>query len=140
MKKDVFCFLIDDDADDRDIFLMALQEVDPSIRFGFATNGREGIDILKEKKGDLPDYIFLDLNMQVMDGRECLKELKKTASVADVPVIIYSTTLNENIIYETLNLGAFDHIEKPTRLAILKDYLKRVISPLLRAGTSQSTI
>jgi CheY-like chemotaxis protein len=133
MKKDIFCFLIDDDADDRDIFLMALGEIDADIRFDYAINGKEGIEKLKNKKEDLPDFIFLDLNMQVMDGRECLRELKKIATVADIPVIIYSTTLNENIIYETLNMGAFDHIEKPTKIGVLKDYLKRVISPLLTA-------
>jgi CheY-like chemotaxis protein len=134
MKKDVFCFLIDDDADDRDIFAMALEQIDPSIKFEYAMSGKEGIEKLKEKKGHfLPDYIFLDLNMQIMDGKECLQELKKIAHVADIPVIIYSTTLNENVIYDTLQMGAFDHIEKPSKLGTLKYYLNRVISPLLTA-------
>lgn len=131
MKKNIFCFLIDDDADDRDIFLMALNEVSPTIKFDYAINGKDGISKLKTMTENLPDYVFLDLNMQVMDGRECLSELKKIAKVADVPVIIYSTTLNENIIYETLKLGAFDHIEKPTQLSMLKNYLKRVLAPLM---------
>jgi len=133
MKKDVFCFLIDDDADDRDIFLMALGEIDKQIKFDYAVNGRDGIDKLKSKMNRLPDFIFLDLNMQVMDGRECLTELKKIARVADIPVIIYSTTLNEKVIYDTLRLGAFDHIEKPTQINMLKQYLNRIIKPLLPA-------
>ena len=131
MKKDIFCFLIDDDADDRDIFEMALEEIDPSVKFDYAINGKDGIEKLRTRTETLPDFIFLDLNMQIMDGRECLQELKKIAKVADVPVIIYSTTLNENIIYETLKLGAFDHIEKPTTIGMLKEYLNRVISPSL---------
>lgn len=131
MKKTIFCFLIDDDSDDRDIFLMALNQFNPSVKFDYAENGRQGIEKLKSDLTELPDYIFLDLNMQVMDGRECLKELKKIARVADIPVIIYSTTLNEKIIYETLQLGAFDHIEKPTQLSTLTNYLHRVFTPLM---------
>ena len=133
MKKNIYCFLIDDDADDRDIFLMALREIDENIEFDYAVNGKDGIEKLSIKGVKLPDYIFLDLNMQVMDGRECLTELKKIASVADIPVIIYSTTLNEKVIYDTLNLGAFDHIEKPTQISTLKQYLTRILSPLLTA-------
>jgi len=133
MKKDIFCFLIDDDADDRDIFLMALGEIDQNIQFDYAINGKEGLEKLKAKGTKLPDYIFLDLNMQVMDGRECLVELKKIARVADIPVIIYSTTLNEKVIYDTLKLGAFDHIEKPTELNILKQYLHRILLPRIGA-------
>lgn len=126
MRDNLFCLLIDDDAEDRDIFLMALNRLDASIELDYAVNGQEGIKRLKSYRSRLPDYIFLDLNMQVMNGRECLVEIKKIPEICEIPVIIYSTTLNEKIIYETLQLGAFDHIEKPTRMADLDIYLKRV--------------
>ncbi|HOZ87046.1 MAG TPA: response regulator, partial [Bacteroidia bacterium] len=74
-----------------------------------------------------PDYIFLDLNMQVMNGKECLTEIKKIPEISEIPVIIYSTSLNEKTVYETLLLGAFDHIEKPTRTIELDEYLRRVL-------------
>lgn len=126
MKQTLFCLLIDDDEDDRDIFLMALKRVDSSIELDYAVNGAEGIKRLKSYRSRLPDYIFLDLNMQIMNGKECLTEIKKIPDICEIPVIIYSTTLNEKIIYETLLLGAFDHIEKPSKMEMLDRYLRRI--------------
>ncbi len=126
MTKDVFCLLIDDDPDDRDIFLMAIERLDISLELDYADNGPDGLKKLNAYSVRLPDYIFLDMNMQIMNGKECLIEIKKIAKVAEVPVIIYSTSLNETIIYETLELGAFDHIQKPTELDTLGRYLRRI--------------
>jgi FixJ family two-component response regulator len=65
--------------------------------------------------------------MQPVDGKECLTKLKKMAHLAEVPVIIYSTRLDEKLIYDTLQMGAFDHIEKPSERGTLINYLKRVL-------------
>ncbi|MES2681406.1 MAG: response regulator [Bacteroidota bacterium] len=126
MKHHLFCLLIDDDEEDRDIFLMALNRLDPTIDLDYAVNGEEALKRLKSYRSRLPDYIFLDLNMQVMNGKECLTEIKKLPEISEIPVIIYSTSLNEKTIYDTLLLGAFDHIEKPTRVGALDEYLRRV--------------
>ena len=126
MKHTLFCLLIDDDEDDRDIFLMAVNRVDKSIELDYAINGKEAIKRLKSYRSKLPNYIFLDLNMQIMNGKECLTEIKKLPDISEIPVIIYSTTLNEKIIYETLQLGAFDHIEKPPKMEVLDHYLRRL--------------
>lgn len=125
-KKDTYCFLIDDDEDDRKIFEIALNKISPEIKFGYANGGQDAIAQLKSCDR-VPDFIFLDLNMPIMSGSECLVELKKTASVAEVPVIIYSTTITEKIIYDTLHDGAFDHIEKPSKIETLVKYLKRIL-------------
>ncbi|MBA2611330.1 MAG: response regulator [Bacteroidetes bacterium] len=126
MKKNIYCFLIDDDDDDRRIFGMALEKIDKDIEFGYAPSG---IDAIKQLNADkkIPDFIFLDLNMPLMTGVECLIELKKMSKLSETPVIIYSTTINESIIYDTLRDGAFDHIEKPSRIETLVKYLKRVL-------------
>lgn len=124
-KKDIFCFLIDDDEDDRTIFEIAVNKISPDIKFGYAKSGPDAIEQLKNCKR-VPDFIFLDLNMPIMSGNECLIELKKTVCVAEVPVIIYSTTITEKIIYDTLHDGAFDHIEKPSKIEKLVMYLKRI--------------
>lgn len=126
MKKKLFCLLIDDDPDDRDIFLMAIRDLGIPYDFDYASNGTKGIQKLKSYTNKLPDYIFLDLNMHHMNGKECLVEIKKIPPVSEIPVIIYSSTLNEDIIYETLQLGAFDHIQKPNDLNALGNYLKRI--------------
>lgn len=126
MKKKLFCLLIDDDPDDRDIFSMAISRLPLPVKLDWAGNGLEALQKLNSYAGVLPDFIFLDLNMHIMNGKECLAEIKKISKVSEIPVIIYSTTLNEQIIYDTLQLGAFDHIEKPTNLDTLNKYLCRI--------------
>ena len=125
MKKNTYCFLIDDDEDDRNIFGIALDKINEKIEYGYAKSGLEAIEKLKTWD-HVPDFIFLDLNMPVMNGIECLVELKKIANIAEVPIIIYSTTITEKIIYDTLRDGAFDHIEKPSKIDTLVKYLKRI--------------
>jgi CheY-like chemotaxis protein len=95
----------DDDAEDRSIFLEAVRETFPRATFISATNGEEVIAILK-KGGKLPDYIFLDINMPLMGGVECLTLLKSHREFKNLDVIVYSTTTNEKEISTVIRLGA----------------------------------
>jgi CheY-like chemotaxis protein len=70
----------DDDKDDRDLLSEALEQIDPSISCITAHDGKEALSILQENR-TLPDYIFLDVNMPVMDGKKCLTELKKNSKL-----------------------------------------------------------
>jgi CheY-like chemotaxis protein len=110
------CFLIDDDVDDQEIFIMALDQL-LDIRFHctVASNGNEALQKLK-RESVLPDYIFLDLNMPRMNGKECLKELKKNERLRNIPVIIYTTSSSRADMEDTLKLGAAGFITKPFSL------------------------
>lgn len=130
MKKPIHCLLIDDDADDRDFFNLALQEIDKSINFHYSPTAMDAIEKLKSGEYK-PDYIFLDLNMMPVNGLECLQEIKKIAKAVDIPVIIYSTSINEKIKYETLEAGAFDHFEKPSTVQHLVEYLNRIFQAVV---------
>src|SRR6266487_683666 len=93
--------LADDDADDQQLFKEALNEIDKSIRCLTASSGEEALNKLKTDLKQLPDYIFLDLNMPRMNGLECLVEIKKTNTLKHIPVIIYSTSSAEKDVEET---------------------------------------
>ena len=69
--------IIDDDQDDRDFFFEALIEVDRTTDFFAAPNGIEAIKFLKHPDTNPPDLIFLDLNMPLMNGFQCLQEIRK---------------------------------------------------------------
>lgn len=125
MKKERVCFLIDDDFDDQEIFSLALEQVDPSFTFVAAASGSEALVMLADKKLSVPDYIFLDLNMPRMNGKECLKEIKKFDHLRHIPVVIYSTSSMKNDIVETSVLGAADFIIKPFNMSDLIDELNR---------------
>jgi CheY-like chemotaxis protein len=102
----------DDDNDDRELMSEALHKIDPSISFLTANDGQNALDLLNESN-DLPDYIFLDVNMPVMDGKKCLVELKKDERLRDIPVVIYSTTMDNSEIKQLYSLGASSFIHKP---------------------------
>jgi CheY-like chemotaxis protein len=99
----------DDDKDDRDLLAEALEQIDPSISCITAHDGKEALNILQENK-TLPDYIFLDVNMPVMDGKKCLTELKKDSKLKNIPVIIFSTTTNTQEILHLFQLGASEFL------------------------------
>ena len=68
-------FLADDDQDDTELFREALYDINPSIEFNFASNGKELVPKLQMSKHE-PQIIFLDINMPGMNGWECLEVLR----------------------------------------------------------------
>ena len=63
---------VDDDKDDLDLLSEAIREVSPDFDFVTAHNGVEALALLNSDFFDLPAYIFLDINMPLMDGLACL--------------------------------------------------------------------
>jgi CheY-like chemotaxis protein len=114
------CFIIDDDPDDREIFAMALDSIG-GLQCEMAANGIQALE--KLKTGEIPSYIFLDLNMPLMSGKDCLVEMNRIPQLKHVPIIIYSTSSENRDIKETKELGAFDYIVKPTSLTELVSIL-----------------
>jgi CheY-like chemotaxis protein len=122
MKDHKICFLVDDDEDDQEIFKMALKEMNMNISCVSAYSGNEAIKKLKNGKF-IPQYIFLDLNMPRMNGKQCLTEIKKMTHLERIPVFIYSTSSDNLVIAETKQLGATDYIIKPSSVGLLTSEL-----------------
>ena len=121
-------FIVDDDVDDQELFIEAVNEVDKSIECISASNCEEALQILKSGKIALPDVIFLDLNMPRQNGKQCLVELKKTAHLSKIPVIIYTTSSEKRDIDETTRLGAAHFLTKPNKFDELCKALSFVLS------------
>lgn len=124
--------LVDDDNDDAELFCDGLIAADPDINCHAANNGKVALDLLK--RIDLPELIFLDLNMPVMNGWECLKMLKSDDRYQNIPVLMYSTSSNQREVDMAEQSGAAGFITKPDDFKELKKILKTV-SDRLRAGT-----
>ncbi len=105
MRTHKILMIVDDDEDDRFFFRSAIRKNNPTFECIEAKNGDDALIQLRKAK-DLPDFIFLDLNMPKMDGRECLIELKKDKTLKKIPVIIYSTSDYKVDIKLTKELGA----------------------------------
>ena len=125
MKQKLSCLLIDDDRDDQEIFKLALHDVNEEVFCLTADDGIKGLQMLQTDGEFVPSYIFLDLNMPRMTGKDCLSAIKSNPSLAGIPVVIYSTSSDPKDIQDTKALGAADYVVKQYSIASLKEILRR---------------
>lgn len=83
---------VEDDLDDIDMFKYIVHRIDSSITITNVRNGEEALEFLN-KSVNLPDIIFLDINMPIMDGLSCLKSIKASHRLKCIPVVMYSTCI-----------------------------------------------
>jgi CheY-like chemotaxis protein len=122
--------IVDDDNDDREMFCEALElEVPGSICY-HAPNGRRAIIALDNEEIDLPDLIFLDINMPVMNGWQCLAKLKQAEAYQNIPVIMYSTSSYPEDVEKAQRLKALCFFSKPSNFKELKQSLALVVEHL----------
>jgi CheY-like chemotaxis protein len=121
----MFILVVDDDQEDLELFREALDHIDPSILCIEAYNGLQALKVL-QRDSLLPDIIFLDINMPVMGGLECLNKIKTDATFKEIPVIMYSTTSQESQIAACTKLGA-QFLTKPSSYSELITSLRKVI-------------
>lgn len=127
MNKEMVFFVVDDDADDRDIFTMALACIRHKTKCITAKSGEEALELLNNNEDFIPDFIFLDINMPRVSGKECLVEIRKIERFKKVPIYIYSTSISDKDRVETLGLGATEYFVKPYSIKILIDILSKII-------------
>ena len=127
-KKSTNILLADDDEGSREIFIEAIADIAPHIKVNIAVNGQKLMDILSSKQEALPDIIFLDLNMPLKTGHECLQEIRNNARLKNIPVIIYSTSSNDEHIKETFDGGANFYLIKPDSFSDLKLIARNLLS------------
>ena len=117
-------FLIEDDEDDQLFFVEALRELNNDFYCTVADNGRRALEMLNAS-ANLPDIIFLDINMPELNGFECLKELKKSPRFKKIPVVILSTSVSvEDMIPDN---GASMFFSKPNSCKKLSALLKNIL-------------
>lgn len=119
--------LADDDEDDRTIFTDAFKEVKIKTKVNVVKDGNELMDFLKGEENELPDVLFLDLNMPCKTGIECLTEIKSDERLKNMAIVIYSTSASESDIEETFVKGANVYLKKPSDFGVLKKLLSEVI-------------
>ena len=121
--------LADDDADDRAFFEDALKEVNVQTELTTATDGLELMATLDENVTvpPPPHLIFLDLNMPRKNGYECLKEIRRTSKLKNIPVVIFSTSDSASAIDTAYDLGVNCYLCKPTSHQLLIKSIEAVL-------------
>jgi CheY-like chemotaxis protein len=120
--------LADDDEDDRLFFIDAFEELKINTIVNTLNNGRELLNFLNHPETVLPNIIFLDLNMPILNGIECLKEIKLNDRFKEIVVAIYSTSSSDQDIEDTFVLGANIYIKKPSSFDSLKKILAEIVT------------
>lgn len=117
--------LVDDDVDDQEFFIEALTGIENTHLFGIANNGIEALKSL-DNVNALPDYIFLDFNMPLMNGVECLMNIRTQTVTKDIPVFMLSSAIEQAELSRTL--GAKGFIKKSADIYELHTQLDRIIN------------
>ena len=132
MKHTAHIILADDDPDDCFIFSTLSLEVSKDIR---VTCMHDCISLLNYLTNQpLPDIVFLDLNMPVLSGWDCLKKFRQNSQWDKIPIVIYSTASRQETIDQCRQLGANRYIVKPNDSAKLKEAISSAIKELLTEG------
>jgi len=119
-------FLIDDDEDDREIFLSALNSLKLELNFTEAKDGREGLDMIASPGFTPPDIIFVDLNMPKVNGLEFLRSVRILPHYKELPIFIYSTSSIQEEKNKCMTAGASGFIVKHCCYTDLCDELKKL--------------
>ena len=118
--------LAEDDKDDQEIFMEALDATKVASEVTTVKNGKELVDILKDGTEPKPDIIFIDINMPIKGGKEALAEIKSDEELKEIAAVMLSTSNNQKDIEDTFNKGANLYIQKPNSFASFILILKKV--------------
>ena len=125
-KKTTHILFSDDDTDDALLFTQAADLMTTPILLSFAEDGEQLMRFLT--RDTLPDLIFLDLNMPVKNGIECLREIRNDNKLDDLPIIVYTTSDNPRDIDACYELKANLYVVKPTSFESIIKTLKKIIN------------
>lgn len=140
--QDLYILIAEDDADDRFLLQTAFSENGFEDRLHFVENGVEVMDHLHDLNNagndtaSMPRFILLDLNMPKKDGREVLKEIKQNPEWKKIPVVIFSTTSNEQEMLRCYELGANSYVTKPNSF----EHLLEIVATLREYWVQTSSL
>ena len=128
--------IVDDISVNRAIMRVALETI-ADVEFIDAVNGVIALEIIAQQEISL---VILDLIMPLKDGFEVLKEMKRTPSLWDIPVIVYSGNEDVESVSEALELGAYDYFTKPLKPREMKVILPMKARNALKSYDQQKAI
>lgn len=118
--------LAEDDSEDAEIFQTILSDVSSGINLSVVANGLLLMNFLRTAQ-ELPDIIFLDMNMPLKNGLQCLEEIKKSEKLKQVRIIILSTSSQPELVRAAYGLGAELYLEKPNSYSKFKTLLQKCL-------------
>lgn len=119
-------YLADDDEDDRLLFSDAVESIIDDCEVTTFVDGERLIKQLDKHPEVIPFIIFLDINMPLMNGFECLQLIRSKPRYKDVPVVMYSTSSSQADIARSRELGANLYVQKPYNYEVMKLLMQQI--------------
>jgi CheY-like chemotaxis protein len=129
--------LCDDDSDDCYFFKEALEKLSHSTKLTVVHDGEQLMELLTNETNELPHVLFLDLNMPRKNGFECLTEIKLNKKLKQLPVIIISTSLDQEVVNLLHKNGAQYFIRKPSEFPQLLKVIQQALTLISKENISQ---
>ena len=123
--------LADDDDDDCIFFKEAVDELLLTTQLSTMHDGEQLMKYLNNETNELPDVLFLDINMPRKNGFECLSEIKLNQKLKKLPVIIFSTSFEQEVVNLLYKNGAQNFIRKPAEYPLFKKIIHQTITTLI---------
>ena len=109
--------LIEDSPSDANLTMQSLQQAKITNRLHWVEEGEAAMDFLYQRgeyiNAPRPDLIVLDLNLPGMDGREILADVKADPDLRRIPVVVLTTSSNEEDVFRSYDLNANCYVTKP---------------------------
>lgn len=118
--------LIDDDIDDADMFIEAINSLDENVTCLAETNPVKALEFLKSTK-ILPDLIFLDYNMPVLNGSEFIEKMRGDDKLKSIAVIVYSSYSQNAAAQLSIINDTERYISKPNSFTELTALLRNIL-------------
>lgn len=120
--------VIDDDQDDLEIMEQVIADLDHDIKCLTFMYPQEAVDKLaKAANRQLPNYIFIDINMPGLSGDKCLQIFRSDSAFDDVQIIMYSTSMPGPTAQQLRAAGADFVFEKPVRIRDYSEILSNIV-------------
>ncbi|KAF2334592.1 response regulator [Flavobacterium nitrogenifigens] len=122
-------FHADDDEDDRMLFMDAVTELNLPIKVQQSEDGQKLLDCLYSPQLEIPEIVFLDINMPGKSGFECLEEIRNAEDpLKHMKIIMLSTSSNIENVELSFELGADFYAVKPSTFHGLKSLLAEILT------------
>ncbi len=132
-KIEVEILLVEDNEMDIELTLHALRAENLGNQIEVARDGEEALQLLRERKellehgnGALPKLILLDLKLPKIDGLQVLREVKANSLTRSIPVVVLTSSKQDEDMIESYDLGVNSYIQKPVNFEQFRKIVKQL--------------
>jgi len=112
-----YVLIVEDSPVDFEIISRAFRKIEFTPKIHHCQNGDTALDFLNKTSNESaqtsPTLVLLDLNLPGTDGRQVLSSMKSSTDLKEIPVIVLSTSNNDNDIEFCFSMGADKYLRKP---------------------------